>query len=93
VPPAEAANRTPGQDHHARCYRDAWEDVDLPSTGTAPTEITVDPAMVRAAIATEPTDGWLSTLRQVLRPVKPMIAPIAAAALPVIARTVARRRR
>jgi hypothetical protein len=93
VPPEVDAIRTPAKEHFYRCFREAWEDVDLPSDGTAPIEITVDPALVRAAIATQAADGWLSTLRRVLRPVKPMIAPIAAAALPVIARTVVRRRR
>ena len=92
VSPELEAIRKPTKEFFYRRFREAWQDVDAPSAGPV-VELAIDPALTRAATASEPNgDRWLSALRAVLRPVKPVIAPIAARLLPAIARAATRRR-
>jgi hypothetical protein len=91
VPPELDAIRKPTKEHFYRLFREAWEDVDLVTDGPS-IEVTVDPAIARAAITSDAQEnGWLAMLRRVLRPVKPFIAPVVTRALPVIARRAVRR--
>ena len=92
VPPELEAIRKPTKEHFYRLFREAWEAADSAERG-APIELSIDPSIAAAAAAGLPTeDGWLSTARRVLRPVKPLIAPIAGLLLPVVARLAIRRR-
>ena len=93
IPPELEAIRKPTKEFFYRRFREAWEDVDLPARDAGTIELAIDPEIARAAAAADvPTDGWLSTLRRILRPVKPIVAPIATLMLPVITRTAIRRR-
>jgi hypothetical protein len=92
--PELEAIRTPTKEHFYRCFRAAWEDVDLDIGGTDDIPVAIDPAVAQAASATQNDDPrWLAIVRRVLRPAKPLIAPIATLALPAIGRAAIRRTR
>jgi hypothetical protein len=92
--PELEAIRKPTKEHFYRCFRAAWEDVDLGIGGTDDIPVALDPAVVRAASATQNDDArWLAIVRRVLRPAKPLVAPIVALALPAIGRAAIRRTR
>jgi hypothetical protein len=92
VPPEIDAIRKVGKEHFYRRFREAWEDVDLAVDQEPAVVPAIDSSLARAALVTDdPDDGWLSTLKRILRPAKPIIAPVVTHALPVIGRTVARR--
>ena len=91
VPPELEAIRKPTKEFFYRRFSEAWEEVDTPTSG-APITLDIDPRVLRAASAVAPAERpWLTTLRRVLRPVKPIISPIATQLLPFIARRAARR--
>ncbi len=93
IPPELEAIRKPTKEYFYRRFREAWEEVDLPSREGDSIEVAIDPEVARAAMAPDtPTDGWLSTLRRILRPVKPVVGPISALLLPLITRAAIRRR-
>lgn len=67
-------------------FREAWAAIDLPSEGRAPVPVTLEPELV-AAVAGERLPagrGW-ALLRSLLRPVKPVLEPIAAPFLRLLA--------
>jgi hypothetical protein len=82
-------------------FRAAWESVGLAAGGHAGVPASIDRAIVEAALASAHAGGgsaaaalgdrWLSTLRRVLRPAKPLIVPLLTPALPVIAWAARRR--
>jgi hypothetical protein len=91
VPPDVDAIRTPGKAHFYRCFQQAWEDADLAvDEGPAHTPA-IDAAVARAAGLDDADGDWLSTLRRVLRPAKPILSPVVTRALPLIGRAAARR--
>ena len=91
VPPDVDAIRKPGKEHFYRRFQEAWEDVDLAVPEEPAIVPAIDPSLAEAAIAdTDGDDSWLSLLRRVLRPAKPLIAPVVERALPVIGRAAAR---
>jgi hypothetical protein len=91
IPPELESIRTPTKEFFYRRFNAAWEEVDTPVSAD-PITLDIDPALVRGATAVEPEERpWLATLRRVLRPVKPIISPIAAQLLPLIARRATRR--
>jgi hypothetical protein len=93
VPPELEAIRKPTKEHFYARFREAWEDIDAPVNDTRPIELSIDPALATAAAAGYAAiDGWLSTVRNILRPAKPIIEPIVNRALPLIARAATRRR-
>jgi len=94
IPRELDAIRTPTKEHFYRCFRDAWEAVDVDVAGNDPIDVAIDPAVVRdATTARRSTDGrrWLAGLRRLARPVKPLVAPLVAGALPVVGWLVTRR--
>jgi hypothetical protein len=92
VPPDVDAVRTPGKEQFYRRFREAWEDVDLAVAEEPAFAPAIDTDVVRAARESDADDRWMSTLRRVLRPAKPLIAPVVDAALPLIGRAALRRR-
>jgi hypothetical protein len=93
IPPDIAAIRVPTKEHFYGRFRDAWEsvNVDLPADPTI--ALRIDPRLSRAALDGPTTGRWLSHLRRVLRPVKPIIEPVVRRALPMLGRAAMRRRR
>ena len=86
--------RTRGKEHFYRRFHDAWCDVDVRDDNAAPIATSIDPAIIRAALAGEDAEPtWLSAVKRVLRPAKPIIAPLVNRALPVIGRVAMRRTR
>ena len=48
-------------------------------------EVAIDPELVRAAVADLASgDSWLERLKRVLRPAKPILAPVVSMVLPSI---------
>lgn len=93
IPPELEAVRKPTKEHFYTRFREAWESVDSPPGVGPPIQLAIDPAVAGAAAAGDAaTDRWLSAVKNVLRPAKPIIAPIVARALPLIARAATRRR-
>ena len=94
IPPDVNAIRTQGKEHFYRRFNDAWCDVDV-SSETLPTiPLSIDPTVVRQALASEHgADGWLSTLRRIVRPAKSFVAPVVDRALPIIGRVAMKRAR
>jgi hypothetical protein len=91
VPPDIAAIRTPGKEHFYRCFREAWEEVDLAIDEEPSFAPAIDADVVRAAREGDGDNRWLSALRRVLRPAKPILSPVLTRALPLIGRAAARR--
>jgi hypothetical protein len=80
--------------HFYRCFREAWEDVDVAGSDAADLAVDIDPAVVQRALAVDGSrPGWLGSMRRVLRPAKAVIAPFVTLALPVIGRAAIRRAR
>ena len=91
IPRGIDAIRKVGKEHFYRRFRAAWEDVDLAVDEEPAIVPHMDPELARAALAVGPADdSWLSLLRRVLRPAKPLIAPVVDRALPAIGRVAAR---
>jgi hypothetical protein len=102
VPAELEAIRRQGKEHFYRRFREAWESVDLVSTDPLPLDIQIPDSIGQAALAearsaeVEPSgrgSGWLATLRRVLRPAKPLVDPMVAPALSLIARDAQRKAR
>lgn len=100
VPPELDAIRKVGKEHFYRCFREAWESVDLGANDARAIDVEIPDAVRRAAVADvsarqvvgDPTsDGWLGTLRRVLRPVRPVVTPLAAPALAFLGRAARRK--
>lgn len=95
VPRELDAVRTPTKEHFYRCFREAWEAADLGAEADDRIDVTIDPTVVRAALAGDGPDErrWLALLRRLARPAKPAIAPLVAGAFPLVARMARRRAR
>ena len=94
VPADVAEIRERGKHQFYRAFLDAWRDVDVGSENAAAIVPALDPGIVRGALAgADGESGWLSAIKRVLRPAKPIIAPIVDRALPVIGRAAMRRTR
>ena len=102
IRPELDAMRKLSKEHFYRRFREAWESVDLDVVGAAPIEVQIPEAIRRSAIAevkagssaARPTgNDWLATLRRVLRPAKPLVAPMVAPVLPYVGRVARRRAR
>jgi hypothetical protein len=94
VPADVAEIRDRGKHHFYRAFADAWRDVDVGGENVPAIAPAIDESVIRSALIVE--DGeppWLSALKRVLRPAKPIIAPIVDRALPVIGRAAMRRPR
>lgn len=92
APPAVNEIRQVTKTHFYQRFRQAWEDVDIGCAEGASVDVAIDEATALAAMATNGAHGGLvSTLRRVLRPMKPVIAPLVARAAPVIGRRAMRR--
>lgn len=91
VPADIDAIRKPGKEHFYRVFREAWEDVDLAIDEEPAYAPPIDAGIVRGASTSDADDRWLSALRRVLRPAKPILSPVVARALPIIGRAASRR--
>ena len=100
IPPELDQMRELVKQHFYRGFREAWESVDLEAADAATIEAQVSEPIRRAALAEVNGDSrgsgssgndWLAAMRRLLRPVKPLVAPMVAPALPYLGR-VARRR-
>jgi len=91
-PPEVSAIRKPTKEHFYRRFREAWDSVNLAGGDEASIPVVIDERVARDALTMEPAgDGWLATIRRVLRPAKPLIEPVVRRALPAIGRAAGRR--
>jgi len=88
------------KEHFYRGFREAWESVDLETVGASTIEVQIPEPIRRAALAdvnghshaaSSTGIDWLATVRRLLRPAKPLVAPIVAPVLPYIGRAARRR--
>jgi hypothetical protein len=94
IPPDVNEIRTRGKEHFYRRFHDAWCDVDVGGESLPAIPIAIDPAVTRDALDSgSRDDGWLSTLRGVLRPAKSFAAPVIDRMLPIIGRAAMKRAR
>ena len=99
VPPELEATRRQGKEHFYRRFREAWESVDLGMADASPFDVQIPEPVRRAALVEanggdgshRTRRGWFATLRRVLSPARPLVAPIVTAALPIIGRAARRR--
>ena len=90
--PEVSAIRKPTKEHFYRRFREAWDSVNLAGGDEASIPVVIDERVARDALTMEPAgDGWLATIRRVLRPAKPLIEPVVRRALPAIGRAAGRR--
>jgi hypothetical protein len=67
-------------------FRKAWMDLDSTPTDTQPVDVAFDPAIVEAAAQDRAGEGRASQIaRTLLRPVKPLIMPVASRLLALLA--------
>jgi hypothetical protein len=91
-PPEVRAIRQPTKEHFYRRFREAWESVDLRGDAAAAIPLSIDARVTRPVLAGERADArWVTALKRVLRPAKPIIEPVVRRALPVIGRAAIRR--
>jgi hypothetical protein len=85
--------RDVGKRHFYRGFAEAWEAVDLPSDRQPPVQVALSPAL-RAPGRARPVrrGGPLRALRQMLRPLKPLLEPFSRPVYPLITRLARRRR-
>ena len=77
-PPELRPLRTETREHFFDRFREAWAAIDLDAEGKPPIEVRFDRAMVQAASPPRSRGKWLlDATRAALRPVKPVIAPVA----------------
>jgi hypothetical protein len=78
VPVALKPVRRQSRERFYREFRMAWEAVDPAPNGLPPIPIALDPDILRAASSPSPTeDRILEAARKVLRPVRPLLKPLA----------------
>lgn len=73
-------------------FQEAWEAVDV-EAAAEDIEVEIDPRVVRDALAVERDGERFLALRRVLRPAKPLLEPVAARVLPLVARAARAARR
>ena len=94
VPPELEPMRNVGKEHFYRAFAEAWEAVDLPLDGRPPIPIAFDARTVAAARSRPaPRGGFLRTLRQAARPLKPLLEPVSLPVFLFLARLARRGRR
>ena len=92
VPPDLDAIRKPTKEHFYRLFREAWDSVNLDRQRDTAIDLAIDEDTVRGALAVEQPDrAWMSPLKRVFRPIKPVIDPLLRAALPLLGRAAIRR--
>lgn len=92
VPPELDAIRKPTKEHFYRLFREAWDSVNLDRQRDTAIDLAIDEDTVRGALAVEQPDrAWMSPLKRVFRPIKPVIDPLLRAALPLLGRAAIRR--
>jgi hypothetical protein len=93
VPPELEPLRDVGKEHFHRGFSAAWEAVDLPSD-PPPVPIAFDASVVAATRSRiHRSGGFRRALRRVLRPFKPLLAPLSRPFFPLIAGLARRRQR
>jgi hypothetical protein len=79
--------REESRDHFYRGFEAAWRSVDTDSEGRLPVSIVLDPQLLPAAkLRTYPQRRLLSAVRGILRPLKPLLEPLARPVLPLVGR-------
>lgn len=92
IPPEVDAIRDETKRAFYRGFRDAWDSVNLAAPQDVSIPLSVDDEIVRAAQASAPANGgWMAQIKRVLRPVKPILEPVVARALPLLGRAAMRR--
>jgi hypothetical protein len=93
VPPELEPLRRPGKDHFYEGFAEAWEAIDRPSA-RAPIEIEFEaPPSNASDVIPARRRGPLGALRRGLRPLKPLLEPVAPLIYPFLARLARRERR
>jgi hypothetical protein len=92
IPPEVDAIRDETKRTFYHGFREAWDSVNLAAPQDISIPLSIDAEIVRAAQASAPATGaWMAQIKRVLRPVKPILEPVVARALPFLGRAAMRR--
>jgi len=68
--------RTATREHFFDRFREAWDEVELPSGSEPPLSVTFDREILAAAAQSTRKGGIGEKIRSILRPLKPLLAPV-----------------